>query len=59
MRRTSLAILGRLTPGGIDEIASICADSLGWDEARMNGEKTRSLRTLESELGISFTQSTQ
>jgi len=59
MRRTSLAILGRLTPGGIDEIASICADSLGWDDARLKGEKTRSLRTLESELGITFTQSTQ
>jgi glycerol-3-phosphate dehydrogenase len=59
MRRTSLAILGRLTPAGIDEIASICANSLGWDAARLNGEKALSLRTLESELGITFTQSTQ
>lgn len=59
MRRTSLAILGRLTPAGLEEIASICANSLGWDAARLNGEKARSLGTLESELGITFTQSTQ
>ncbi|WP_411037223.1 glycerol-3-phosphate dehydrogenase/oxidase [Shinella sp. BYT-45] len=34
MRRTTLAIEGRLTAAGLDEIAAVAAAALGWDEAR-------------------------
>lgn len=34
MRRTTLAIEGRLTAGALDEISTIAAAALGWDEAR-------------------------
>lgn len=34
MRRTTLAIQGRLTAEGLEEIASIAASALGWDEHR-------------------------
>ena len=57
MRRTSLAILGRLTPAGIQEIAEICAAQLGWTPARVEEEKARSFKILHDELGITFNQS--
>jgi glycerol-3-phosphate dehydrogenase len=56
MRRTSLAILGRLTPAGIQEIAEICAAKLGWTPARIEEEKARSFKILQDELGITFNQ---
>jgi glycerol-3-phosphate dehydrogenase len=34
MRRTTLAIEGRLSAAGLEEIASIAASALGWDEHR-------------------------
>lgn len=34
MRRTTLAIEGRLSASGLEEIASIAASALGWDEHR-------------------------
>ncbi|SOC36748.1 glycerol-3-phosphate dehydrogenase [Rhizobium subbaraonis] len=34
MRRTTLAIEGKLTAAGLDEIASVAAAALGWDEGR-------------------------
>ncbi|MGQ3280507.1 MAG: glycerol-3-phosphate dehydrogenase/oxidase, partial [Shinella sp.] len=34
MRRTTLAIEGRLSVAGLDEIATIAASALGWDERR-------------------------
>ena len=34
MRRTTLAIEGRLTEKGLEEIAAVAAGALGWDEAR-------------------------
>lgn len=54
MRRTSLAILGRLTPAGLEEIAAICANALGWNALRLSEEITRSLAVLRTELGITF-----
>jgi len=56
MRRTSLAILGRLTPAGIQEIAEICAAKLEWTPTRVEEEKARSFRILQGELGITFNQ---
>ncbi|MFT4161241.1 glycerol-3-phosphate dehydrogenase/oxidase [Shinella sp.] len=38
MRRTTLAIEGRLTAEGLDEIAAIAAAALGWDEGRRADE---------------------
>lgn len=38
MRRTTLAIEGRLSAGIIDEIAAIAGAALGWDTARRAGE---------------------
>jgi glycerol-3-phosphate dehydrogenase len=38
MRRTTLAIEGRLTAAGLDEIASVAAAALGWDEGRKGEE---------------------
>ncbi|MCT7666960.1 glycerol-3-phosphate dehydrogenase/oxidase [Shinella kummerowiae] len=38
MRRTTLAIEGRLSAAGLDEIASIAAFALGWDERRRADE---------------------
>ncbi|AOF89440.1 glycerol-3-phosphate dehydrogenase/oxidase [Sinorhizobium sp. RAC02] len=34
MRRTTLAIEGRLSVAGLDEIATVAASALGWDERR-------------------------
>jgi glycerol-3-phosphate dehydrogenase len=34
MRRTTLAIEGRLTAAGLKKVASVAAGALGWDEAR-------------------------
>jgi glycerol-3-phosphate dehydrogenase len=56
LRRTSLAILGRLTPAGIEEIADLCGVALGWNPARRNEETARSLQILRDDLGITFTQ---
>ncbi len=38
MRRTTLAIEGGLTAAGLDEIASVAAAALGWDEGRKGEE---------------------
>jgi len=38
MRRTTLAIEGRLSAAGLEEIASIAASALGWDERRRADE---------------------
>jgi glycerol-3-phosphate dehydrogenase len=34
LRRSMLAMLGRLTPPALDELAEVVAESLGWDAAR-------------------------
>lgn len=46
MRRTTLAIEGRLTTEGLDEIAAIAAAALGWDEGRRADELAQVARHL-------------
>lgn len=46
MRRTTLAIEGRLTAEGLDEIAAIVAAALGWDEGRRADELAQVTRHL-------------
>ncbi|MBN9053260.1 MAG: glycerol-3-phosphate dehydrogenase/oxidase [Rhizobiales bacterium] len=46
MRRTTLAIEGRLTAEGLDEIAAIAAAALGWDEGRRADELAQVTRHL-------------
>lgn len=47
LRRTSLAILGRLSKPAVEELASLAANVLGWDETRQRSEIERTLRILE------------
>lgn len=44
MRRTTLAIEGRLTAAALDEIATVAAAALGWDEGR-RGEEIAAVTT--------------
>ncbi|WPE23306.1 glycerol-3-phosphate dehydrogenase/oxidase [Shinella zoogloeoides] len=46
MRRTTLAIEGRLTAEGLGEIAAIAAAALGWDEGRQADELAQVTRHL-------------
>jgi len=46
MRRTTLAIEGRLTAEGLGEIAAIAAAALGWDEGRRADELAQVTRHL-------------
>ncbi|WP_460927672.1 glycerol-3-phosphate dehydrogenase/oxidase [Shinella zoogloeoides] len=46
MRRTTLAIEGRLTAEGLGEIAAIAAATLGWDEGRRADELAQVTRHL-------------
>jgi glycerol-3-phosphate dehydrogenase len=46
LRRTMLAMLGRMTREGADEIADVMAESLGWGGERKNAEVERTLRLL-------------
>ncbi|MGB3876891.1 MAG: glycerol-3-phosphate dehydrogenase/oxidase [Shinella zoogloeoides] len=46
MRRTTLAIEGRLTAEGLGEIAAITAAALGWDEGRREDELAQVTRHL-------------
>lgn len=52
LRRTMLAMLGRLTREAVDEIAHVMADSLGWGGERKNAEVERTLRLLEDRHGV-------
>ncbi len=47
LRRTSLAILGHLSKPVVEELASLAANVLGWDETRRRSEIERTLRILE------------
>lgn len=46
MRRTTLAVEGRLTAEGLDEIAAIAAAALGWNEGRQADELAQVTRHL-------------
>ncbi len=47
LRRTSLAILGHLSKPVVEELASLAANVLGWDETRRRSEIERTLHILE------------
>lgn len=46
LRRTSLAILGRLTRPALEELATLAAKALNWDETRRQAEIERTLDIL-------------
>ncbi len=52
LRRSMLAMLGRLTREAVEEIALALAESLGWDSARRNSELARALEILADRHGV-------
>ncbi|RME06611.1 MAG: FAD-dependent oxidoreductase, partial [Anaerolineae bacterium] len=48
LRRTMIAMLGRLTPRVLDEVAAICAAECHWSAAVLAAEKTRLLSLLRA-----------
>ena len=54
LRRTMLAILGRLSKENIEELANVVGDSLGWKAEQKTAEVARSLRLLADRHGVQF-----
>ena len=52
MRRTMLAMLGRLTKDGVIELADVLGDSLGWGSEQKTSEVERTLRLLADRHGV-------
>jgi glycerol-3-phosphate dehydrogenase len=52
LRRTMLAMLGRLTKDIIVELADVLGDSLGWSSEQKNAEVARTLRLLSDRHGV-------
>jgi len=52
LRRTMLAMLGRLSRERIDELVNVLGDSLGWSGERKNVEAARTLRLLGDRHGV-------
>ena len=52
LRRTMLAMLGRLTKDIVLELADVLGDSLGWSVDQKNVEVTRSLHLLSDRHGV-------
>jgi glycerol-3-phosphate dehydrogenase len=52
LRRTMLAMLGRLTKVIVAELADVLGDSLGWSSEQKNTEAERTLRLLSDRHGI-------
>ncbi|RJP55752.1 MAG: glycerol-3-phosphate dehydrogenase/oxidase [Anaerolineaceae bacterium] len=52
LRRTMLAMLGKLTRDGLVEIADILAETLGWSGGQKNAEVERTLRLLADRHGV-------
>jgi glycerol-3-phosphate dehydrogenase len=52
LRRTMLAMLGRLTKDALLELADILAESLGWDVEQKNAEAARTLNLLSDRHGV-------
>lgn len=46
LRRTMLAMLGRLARPAVDELADVAGDALGWDRAQKQAEVMRTLELL-------------
>lgn len=54
LRRTMLAMLGRLTKERIEELADVLGDSLSWDAEQKKAEAARALRLLADRHGVQF-----
>jgi glycerol-3-phosphate dehydrogenase len=52
LRRTMLAMLGRLTKAGLEELADVTGESLGWTEGQKNSELARTLSILADRHGV-------
>ncbi len=52
LRRTMLAMLGRLTKEIVLELADVLGDSLGWSVDQKNAEVTRTLHLLSDRHGV-------
>src|SRR5258706_1194631 len=52
LRRTMLAMLGRLTRERIEELAEVLGDSLGWNNEQKNAEAARAIRLLGDRHGV-------
>ncbi|MBK8824278.1 MAG: hypothetical protein IPN58_17225 [Anaerolineales bacterium] len=52
LRRTMLAMLGRLTRDRIFEFANVLGESLGWGNEQKNAEVERTLRLLSDRHGV-------
>lgn len=54
LRRTMLAMLGRLSKAGIEELSDILVEPLGWSGEQKNAEVARTLRLLADRHGVQF-----
>lgn len=54
LRRTMLAMLGRVTKENLFEIADVLAATLGWSDAQKTAEAERALRLLADRHGVRF-----
>lgn len=52
LRRSNLAMLGRLTRPALDELAQILAESLAWDTERQQSEIARAVEILADKHGV-------
>ena len=52
LRRTMLAMLGRVTPEMVDELAGVLTNLLGWDKEQRQAEVTRTLSILANRHGV-------
>lgn len=52
LRRTQLAVTGRLTTPALLQIAALMAQALGWDEARLHAELAAARETLSARHGV-------
>jgi len=52
LRRTMLAMLGRLTRERVEELAHVLGESLGWSDTEKTAEVTRTFRLLEDRHGV-------
>jgi len=56
LRRSLLAMLGRLTCESVDELADALGDALGWDKVKKKDELKRSLEIMSDRHGVVFDQ---
>jgi len=54
LRRSMLAMLGKLSPQAVREISAAAAEALGWDESARGLEEARALNILKEKHGVSL-----